>query len=251
MWTFIRSLFREAWRESLTQANSWGSLLGAAVIAGVGYVTGAQFAMPNGWLGVLCGVPACIAVSWVVIFVVRFLFAAPFQLYGDVIRQRDDARSECDQLRAVIENAAPLVFAYNPSDPQFVHPRGAARIEYCIGIQNTLPTRTVHGAIVSSEARSQFVRCLASFQRPQRVGVGPISINPLAMVWVRIEIPRERSSATGMSDADAEILGKPHTFTLWASGDDVQERKLVLDHVPNEEPHIRLHPDQRRKSNED
>ncbi|MGO8921922.1 MAG: hypothetical protein ACLQF4_03175 [Xanthobacteraceae bacterium] len=81
LWGYISSCFIRALRRSLSSALSWAGTIGVGVVGGTYEYQGLTMVDPHGWQEVVKWGLTYTAVAWIIIFVVRLVFVAPFQLY--------------------------------------------------------------------------------------------------------------------------------------------------------------------------
>lgn len=80
---FYGKCVRLAWTGAFAHASAWASVVGGIVLWAIFPLLGQHIAMPDGWLGISISGAACLAVAWVVVFVVR-LMLAPYWVYFEI-----------------------------------------------------------------------------------------------------------------------------------------------------------------------
>jgi hypothetical protein len=106
MWGKRRYLWeciKVAWRGSISLANAWAPLLGAAAIWLVLWLLGFEMIVPDRLPGLMVVVAIfCIGAAWLILFFCRLLFLAPYVLHREAqaaatIDKRADIRKRLHQ----------------------------------------------------------------------------------------------------------------------------------------------------------
>lgn len=87
---YILECFRRAFGGSLGSALNWSGILGVGLLGASLEYWGSKLAFGDGWQGVALSGVTYTVVAWGAIFIIRFIFTAPFQMWRE---QRDRADS--------------------------------------------------------------------------------------------------------------------------------------------------------------
>jgi hypothetical protein len=93
---YLAKCFERALRGSLTSAFNWAGILGLGIVAAVYQYRGVTITDPHTWSEVTIWGLAYIAIAWVIIFIIRLIFVAPFQTFKETEVQRLKLEKEID-----------------------------------------------------------------------------------------------------------------------------------------------------------
>jgi hypothetical protein len=108
-----------AWRGSVNNAFNWASVIGIGVVGAYREHMGSPMSDPHTWQGIVGWTIVYTAVAWVVIFLARLIFVAPFRLYYEQKTRAD----KLEGLRQVANDASrppsfDIGFEYSPFDEE-------------------------------------------------------------------------------------------------------------------------------------
>jgi hypothetical protein len=91
-WTYVSGCFIRALRGSLSSALNWAGILGVGAVGAYFEYRGRQMSDPHDWHEVVKWGFIYTGVAWAIIFVIRAVFVAPFQMFAAATEQANPAR---------------------------------------------------------------------------------------------------------------------------------------------------------------
>jgi hypothetical protein len=79
--TYLWGILCLAWRGSISSALNWAGIIGVGIVGGYLERRGSQMSDPHAWQDVVKWGLIYTAVAWAIIFIVRLIIIAPFQLF--------------------------------------------------------------------------------------------------------------------------------------------------------------------------
>ncbi|MBI1214089.1 MAG: hypothetical protein GC190_21715 [Alphaproteobacteria bacterium] len=200
MWRDLASYcgkcFWLAWQGSITLASAWAPILGAALLAIIFGVADIDVTISSGFGGIAASTLMAIAAAWVLIFVSRLFFWAPFRLYrenllalGNVIKERDELAAELTELEKPRPLSAPA------RNPDAIY-------------QNDMLVGSVVAAQDIGSGRFQFVRVLGNsrfdFESPFQYRDVVLQVESLQQRTVGTQMGEQKQMLVGVV---ARIIG--------------------------------------------
>jgi hypothetical protein len=91
-WTYVSGCFTRALRGSLSSAFNWAGIVGVGAVGAYFEYRGRQMSDPHDWHEVVKWGFIYTGVAWAIIFLIRAIFVAPFQMFAAATEQAIPAR---------------------------------------------------------------------------------------------------------------------------------------------------------------
>jgi hypothetical protein len=88
---YLWECIKFAWRGSISLANAWAPVLGAAAIWLALWLLGFEMIVPDRLPGLIVVVCSCIGAAWLILFFARLILVAPWVLHRDAQRKTIEA----------------------------------------------------------------------------------------------------------------------------------------------------------------
>ncbi len=135
---YVLACVREAWRGSSSWATGVvGSIIGAFALALAAHMTGATFPQSGEWSGAVFAA-SCVLSAWVLIFLLRLVFVAPYRINVSLRDKIDDLNGRLEALEKEIAPVLKVIF--DEETPYFIRqvgPDEPPKEIACVSVENT------------------------------------------------------------------------------------------------------------------
>jgi hypothetical protein len=112
---YLSKCFRLALAGSLGGALNWAGIIGIGIVGAIFDARGLTFTEPHRWQEIVLWTLIYTAVAWVVIFFIRLIFVAPFQIYIDLNKELNPLKLR--EIEALEKHATELRKNTESNDP--------------------------------------------------------------------------------------------------------------------------------------